>query len=514
MVLPLGRRPCCKEQARRLRRWAWRNALTPSGSPRILRALDRPTQVLRGGVRPWEGGRWNRSCSLIHSKMGDLTGTKARRRPIGAGVPPEPAVRPMLGWVLAGGGARGAYEVGVCGYLFDRIARDLGRPLPTDIVSGTSVGALHASALSAGIDDPTSALRYLAERWTSLELPDVVRVDRRRTFNMLRALFGRPPRHPTLDVAGGGVLDPRPLEKLLSSSIQFRRIQNHIAAGRLTALSLSATHVGSGSTTVFYQCADHMPPLAARSRTRYQRVTIGAGHAMASAAIPFVFPAVPIEGELFCDGSLRQHVPLSPAVRFGAEALIVINPKGPVTNGPALQSRERAFAGPVFLLGKTLNALTLDRVDGDIEQLERINRVLEAGTRRFGSDFVAHLNGALGAVGDLPLRTVSLLNLQASEDIGALAAAFVRSKRFRGRRGLLSRAFARLAEGEGQTEADLLSYLLFDSHFTSELIALGRRDAEKRREEILTFFTTLLERRAQADANNAEERSGHPAPPR
>lgn len=97
------------------------------------------------------------------------------------------------------------------------------------------------------------------------------------------------------------------------------------------------------------------------------------------------------------------------------------------------------------------------------------------------------------------MRPISLLHLHASEDIGGLAAAFVRSRSFRTRRrGLLGRTFARLADGEGKTEADLLSYLLFDSRFTSELVALGRRDAERRRDEILQFFATQIERRESA----------------
>jgi NTE family protein len=410
----------------------------------------------------------------------------------------ERDARPRLGWVFAGGGARGAYEIGVATYIFDRVARDIGRPLPIDVVSGTSIGAVHASALAVWADDPRAGMRHLAARWTALSLDDVIHVDRRRTYNMLRALLGRPPRNPSAEAARGGILDPRPLETLLSSAVDFRRIDGHIASGRLTAVSLSATNVGSGDTTVFYQCADPEPPLRPAGRTRMRRVNLAAAHAMASAAIPFLFPAVRIEGALYCDGSLRQNVPLSPARQLGGDALIVVNPRTmpPVRPGGASEDHERAFPGPLFLLGKTLNALTLDRIDSDIDQLERMNRVLAAGTRRYGPRFVSELNDALGEDGGLPVKPIPLLHLHASEDIGSMAAAFVRSRRFCGpRRGLLERAFARLAEGEGKTEADLLSYLLFDSRFTRELIELGCRDAERRHAEIVRFFAALVDDR-------------------
>jgi NTE family protein len=368
---------------------------------------------------------------------------------------------------------------------------------------------VHASALAVWADDPHAGMKHLAARWTALSLEDVIRVDRRRTFNMLRALLGRPPRNPTPETARGGILDPRPLETLLSSAVDFRRIDHHIATGRLTAVSLSATHVGSGATTVFYQCGDAEPMLRPPARTLMKRVVLGAAHAMASAAIPFLFPAVDVDGALYCDGSLRQHVPLSPARQLGADALVVINPRTmPLTSvATAAKENERAFPGPLFLLGKTLNALTLDKIEGDIEQLERMNRVLAAGTRRYGSGFVSELNRSLTEDGGLPLKPLALLHLHASEDIGRLAGAFVRSRGFRGNgRGLLQRAFGRLADGEGRTEADLLSYLLFDRRFTRELIDLGWRDAERRHDEIVAFFTSLLDSREPETTPRIDER--------
>jgi NTE family protein len=387
----------------------------------------------------------------------------------------------------------------VCDYILAEIERDLGDPVPLDVVCGTSVGALHACALASRADDPRVATRALVERWTKLTINDVIRVDRRRTFNMLRALFGRRPRRSSPEMDRGGILDPRPLEALLSASVDFRLIDGHVRAGRLHAVSVSATHVGSGRTTVFFQRAEDGPPPWTRGRTWAYPVTLSREHALASAAIPFLFPAVRIRGALYCDGSLRQHVPLSPARRLGARALVVVNPRGPSGKlvGPQEPAREKAFPGPIFLLGKVLNALSLDRVDGDIERLELVNRLLAAGSRQFGATFVEKLNQDLATQGAESVSPIPLLHLQSSADFGELSAAYVRSRGFRSRRlGLVERTLARLAERESANEADLLSYLLFDGPFARELIELGRRDARARHDDIVEFFRPIVESRA------------------
>lgn len=400
---------------------------------------------------------------------------------------------PRVGWVLSGGGARGAYEIGVCDYLFEHVAAEFDGRLPVDIVSGTSVGAIHACAIAAHADAPREATRKLTERWTSLRIDDVVRVDRRRAFNMIRALFGHPPR-PSAEVNRGGILDSRPLRALLTSTVPFPRIGDHLRSGALTALSTTATHVATGRTTVFYQRGPAGPGPWTGGRTWVYPVTLKADHALASAAIPFLFPAVRIRGALYCDGSLRQHVPLSPARRLGAEAMVVINPRGATASvvAPGEPAREKAFPGPVFLLGKVLNALSLDRVDGDLERLELVNRLLSAGERQFGPEFVARINSELGREGADPVRPISLLHLQSSEDIGQLAAEYVHRPHFRRRRlGAVEHVLARMAEKESENEADFLSYVLFDAGFARELIALGRRDARAQHERIVAFFRSV-----------------------
>ncbi|HEX7603663.1 MAG TPA: patatin-like phospholipase family protein, partial [Polyangiaceae bacterium] len=64
-----------------------------------------------------------------------------------------------LALVLAGGAARGAYEVGVVQYVVEEVAREIGRPVPFDIICGTSVGALNACGLAAFADEGAGAIK-------------------------------------------------------------------------------------------------------------------------------------------------------------------------------------------------------------------------------------------------------------------------------------------------------------------------------------------------------------------
>jgi NTE family protein len=386
--------------------------------------------------------------------------------------------------VLAGGAARGAYEVGVLRYLIEDVAQAIGHPVPLDILCGTSVGAINVCALAAFADDPRDGVERLVRHWRDLRVQQMVRPDGREALAMLRGLWGG-------SVSGarrGGLLNPEALERLVGSAIPFARIDDHLRAGRLQALTVSATHVATGRTVVFIQRDEPgLPPWSQDPTVLPLPARIRAPHALASAAIPFMFPAVTIDGARYCDGGLRQNVPLSPARRLGAERMVVVNPHYlPDHRADLEQEREDHFPDPLFLLGKTLNALLLDRIDNDISRLSSINAILDAGTRRYGPDFVAQLNEELGRAPERGIRPLRTVMVRASEDIGRLAAAFVRSPRFDGRvGGVLGRVLRHLAEAP---EADFLSYLLFDGHFADELITLGYEDARARHEDLCALF--------------------------
>lgn len=392
--------------------------------------------------------------------------------------------------VLAGGAARGAYEVGVVQHVLEEVSKDIGADVPLDILCGTSIGALNACALAAFAAEPVKRGARLAEIWKELRIDDLIKVDLRGLLSLGSTWFrGR------LPAREGGLVDPAGLESLITSVIPFRTIEENLQAGRLTALTVSTTHIATGRTIVFVHRPTHdLPPWSLDPTIEPRAVQIAPEHAFASAAIPILFRAVRIDGELHCDGGLRQNVPLSPARRLGARSVLVVNPRyiapAEVATSP---KKEEAYAGPLFLLGKTLNALLLDRIDTDLARLRSINDILEAGCRRYGDGFIDAINEELGHPKGRGMRPMSSMLIRASTDIGRLAADYVHSPAFAKRvsRGA-GQILRHIADRDDPDQSDLLSYLLFDGEFAAQLIDLGRADARARHDELCAFFRDAL----------------------
>jgi NTE family protein len=284
------------------------------------------------------------------------------------------------------------------------------------------------------------------------------------------------------------------LERELIKGIPWRLIGKNIDAGHLDAISVTATHVGTGRSAVFIQggqAGQRLPTWSSDAGLDAMPTRIGPKHAMASAAIPMLFPPVTVRGRLYVDGGLRTSVPLSPALRLGAERVLVLSVRHAEGTMPPLipLEEERTYATAPSLIGKTLNALFLDPTEQDVGRLRQVNELLDAGSRAYGGGFAARLNAALPGESQ-PLKYVRELEMAPSRDIGAMAADHARAPDFLKRnRGLVGRVIRQLAERESRYEADLVSYLLFDGAFSSQLIEMGRTDARARRADWERFFT-------------------------
>ena len=401
--------------------------------------------------------------------------------------------------VLSGGGARGAYEAGVLAYLFEHIYPELPDGFEFDIVSGTSVGAIHAGyiAASSHLDRHDRAQR-LIDTWRDMALDDVLQLSATDWVGIpMRALgieaLMRGGKEAEPDVIGG-LVDLTPLERLVEERIPWHGLRGNLERRKPGVLCVGCTDVHTGEVTVFVDGEEFDPsPWDADPYAKAIQAEITARHVRASAAIPFLFPAVRVDGRYYLDGGLRVNTPLSPVLRMQADRVLVIGLKCPpgVEERPQPAGSVRAITHPAFVLGKMLNVLILDQIEHELRRVEMLNTILEAASDVAGAGCIDAIREVTRERRGLEYRPVATSVVRPSRDIGAIAADAYRTSGMRGEsRGLLPRILARSAlHGVPEEEADLFSYLYFDAAFTQPLIELGRNDARAQHDEVVALLT-------------------------
>ncbi len=390
-----------------------------------------------------------------------------------------PEKRPRrLAIILSGGGARGAYEAGVLSFLFDELTRRRGGAPKVDILCGTSVGAINSAYLAAHLIDPVLGVRRLVDVWSGMRLDHVLGFGLKQAVSLPRVLTG--------GGGGSGLFDVTPMSSLVQREIPWRAVSRSMRKGLLGALSVSTTEVSTGRTVIFMQTGPNTAlPTRAPPRTLIRAERIGPQHALASAAIPLLFPPVRIGSQLYVDGGVRQNTPIAPAIRLGATHVLVIGTSR-LVRGIA-RPQQIGAPGATFLMGKIMNALLLDHLDSDLGSVNLLNDILASGEAAYGPDFLNTINEAAGLRGGHVFRPISTMVVRPSERVGKLAADYLRAGRLRGGPSVTKRLLKLLDVGVAD-DADLASYLLFDGGFARRLVDLGRSDAYARRSELLNFL--------------------------
>lgn len=400
-------------------------------------------------------------------------------------------VKPKIGLVCSGGGARGAYEAGVIRYLREELPPSVRTHVRFDVLSGTSIGATTSCFLAATLHMPDEQGRALANLWTGLSLEKVFRVEGESLYSVGRKIWQATRNEESPE--GWRLHDlfhPEPLEKIIRNAIDWSSIAANLARGLCQAVSVTSTRIRDGKTVIFIQRRE--AGLPRWSRDPYQQpveVVLGPEHALASAAIPMLFRAARIGEEYYCDGFVRQNTPLSPALRLGADRVMILSLRHRPKSAEDAPKLTQMPTTPQ-VIGKVLNALMVDRTEYDLDRLRRLNEMLETGRSAYGPDFVARLNETLEAIRGQPYRVVKDLVVRPSRDLSTLARPHLekRARQESSAAPLPTRLLHRISGSSVISQAELGSYLLFDADYAKDLISLAMEDAHARRQQLIDFF--------------------------
>ncbi|MFZ5895689.1 MAG: patatin-like phospholipase family protein [Myxococcota bacterium] len=398
------------------------------------------------------------------------------------------------GLVLSGGGMRGAYEVGVVSGILDVLRPKPGEPPVFRVFSGASVGAINTAYLAANAELNDHGIGRLVELWRSLKLADHARL---RPLGLARWPQGLRDKIKVLSGAegmGSSLLDTRAIEVVVRRSIDWERLHRVIDSGRVTALLVAALHVASGRTIMFTEHAPGttvVPTRDERRATSFERIT--ADHVLASAAIPLLFPTRRIGNHYYCDGGLRFNTPIAPAIRAGADKLVVVTVRHSRSARDVAEVEATSSIGanlsPVFLVGKLLNALLLDPVQYDLQVLERLNQMIDVLEQTLSTAEFDRVQRVWIQHRGMPYKKLATLVFTPSRDLGEAAGEYMRTGLRTETLSPVARYFLeRAVNSSPESEADWASYLLFDGGFAAELISIGHADAIARRDEVLEFF--------------------------
>ena len=374
----------------------------------------------------------------------------------------------QLALVLAGGGARAAYQAGVVSYI-----RELAPEISYPIITGVSAGAINAAFLAG--HPGRGGAEALVDCWKNIDQNKVYEAE--SSIGLIRRVF---PRVPFGDITirvqeGEALLNTNPLRRYLSHQLPaasdgtLPQIRKNLDEGELTSVCITTTSFTTGQSVSWIQGQD-IQTWQRPNRIAYHD-TITLDHVMASSALPLLFPAVKLGDEWYGDGGIRLIAPISPALHLGATDIICISPKYVRTQIEAAEPAITGYPPAAQVMGILLNATFLDAFDHDVRMAERMTELAKhvPPSERGG------------------VRPVNILLIQPSRDIAKLAKGLeVKTK---GVFRMLTRGL-----GSGETlSPDWLSVMLFDPEFIGRVLELGYEDGRRQTAAIEKFITKSLD---------------------
>ena len=234
--------------------------------------------------------------------------------------------RGKFGLVLAGGGAKGAFQAGALRHL-----AEIG--FEPDVIAGNSIGSLNGALLSNAGNLAEGASK-LDEVWTRLgeediltadpnlllQLPKLLKLASKEVVDGIQSFF----KDLGLLNRSDHIFDPRPIENLVLEYIDFEKIKNGtefwatvfpLAEHPEFSLFSFLRNLASipGGKAKYYRIQD---------LTSYQDIC---NIILASAAIPYLFPARDFKSSVLVDGGVADNTPVKALINAGCDLIVVIH---------------------------------------------------------------------------------------------------------------------------------------------------------------------------------------------
>lgn len=235
-----------------------------------------------------------------------------------------------IGLALGGGGARGSFQIGVIKALMDS-----GIMKQVRVVSGTSIGAIHAVMVMAGI-----SYERMYDLWTTIDKSVIFGTESRFKTDKL-GIFSIQDLYDTFAQA------------VTIEEIRKSKMQGYATAAKINKKSLIDQVMINRMEKVVFDLNESADPHQA---------------AMASASIPIVFGPDDIGEETYVDGGALDPVPIQPLIDQGCDIIIAVPIFG--------QVKEKKYAAQNITLinirqYKLFDIIGLDVMDFDIKKVPR-----------------------------------------------------------------------------------------------------------------------------------------------
>lgn len=363
--------------------------------------------------------------------------------------------------ILPGGGARGAYQVGVLKAISELTGSE-SSPFP--VICGTSAGAINAAVLASHAYEFVTGVERLEHFWRSMHCERVYRTDAWTVFKSgmrfaLTLLSGG-----LVSVNPRAFLDNTPLRMFLQNLLHLDGIQKSLDLDALRGVAITASGYTCARAISYFQAQEGVDEWQ-RTRRQGMAAELQVSHLLASAALPIIFPAERIGNEYFGDGGMRMVAPLSPAIHLGANSIMVIGTRDERPDMPPESPTKYPSAGEIG--GYLMDTIFMDMLNADLARMKRINKIL-------------------ALVADEKRQQAGLVNIDSmvikpSKDLRDVTRAHVREIPFS------VQILLRTLGGWGR-DWRMASYLLFESSYCGELIDLGYEDGMNAEQDIVNFL--------------------------